>query len=765
MDEDEFGKDDKFVNIYGREIPAVIVGKQKEIALSLTELKQTGVAIYQKSQYEKLSKIDEPFDSNFVDYMLESAKAYMLNNKVSFSQDQIMRSIENCKSILIGNKSPVSRKQPTFLKHRSVAKRGDDEIFIQLANTSTQAQSSNPKQKMPDFKNINPKLHVSPKISPELIKPTKQIALNGRDIRESEVGKSFEDEAKKLKNGIDKTQDETKKLKNGSDKTHDAPKRFSYNTGQRECTVFVTQIDKRNCVWVRDKANDEILESIHAKINEEVKYQKVASKPWKKEKVYMAEDEGCWFRCKIVRMSPLTVFFLDYGNIAEVDEIMEVSEDLAKIPCLAVRITFKEAEYMPVLEDEIRINFFYHNSDGTYFVNVLNSLKATTDRNDQTRHSLVANEVKKDVKEPSKICKSDQKINEVFFKKPPLFCEISEGQLVAIVQVNEEIFYLRTKECFTKLKDVEAKIEEYSKNAKSVVNVKLNQVVLHYNNKTNKFNRVVVLKVSNDVVEVEALDYPERFTTDLKNLKLINEQLSKEPITCFPAGRLTGFENKQLGDNCKEIITKHIKTRTKFRVVLGFDDEFDLFDGSQLLSDQLLTGPEGSKKIYLKDVTLYKPEIGVNSYLCGYYKSSDNFAIVPSKELQEHIDYVLRSEIEDSVPYIAVENEVCLCYFVDQWYRCAVIRIFDKECEVMLLDFGNVELIRKENLRKPDDHIMKVPALALPCKLIGLPSHQNIEAALKKIVLEGELYNVDVKKITEGKCHVKLPEVYAALKD
>jgi hypothetical protein len=56
----------------------------------------------------------------------------------------------------------------------------------------------------------------------------------------------------------------------------------------------VTQIDKPNCIWVRDKVNDELLNSVHVKINEEATFQKVAPKPWEMDKVYMAQDEGCW---------------------------------------------------------------------------------------------------------------------------------------------------------------------------------------------------------------------------------------------------------------------------------------------------------------------------------------------------------------------------------------------------------------------------------------------------------------------------------------
>jgi hypothetical protein len=139
--------------------------------------------------------------------------------------------------------------------------------------------------------------------------------------------------------------------------------------------------------------------------------------------------------------------------------------------------------------------------------------------------------------------------------------------------------------------------------------------------------------------------------------------------------------------------------------------------------------------------------------------------LVPSEELQNHIDYVLRSEIEDDEPYSPTVKEVCLCFYVDQWYRCVVSRILNSEYEVLLLDFGNVEIIKKENLRKLDEQSRQVPPLALPCKLIGLPKDQNVEDLLKNIIIEGEIYNVDVKCIDEGKCQVEIPSVYQKIKD
>lgn len=357
---------------------------------------------------------------------------------------------------------------------------------------------------------------------------------------------------------------------------------------------------------------------------------------------------------------------MDYGNIAEVDEVREASEELSKFPCMAVRVTFKASEYNPVLEDEITIKCVFRNDDKTYFVNVLEAPKKNT--------SATFQESRNGIKESNFLLKESSqtvspRTSRGFFKKPSSFCHLSNDQTVAIVQVQDEIFYLRTKECFAKLKDLENSIEEYAKDAKQIDSVKPNQLVLYHDQKSNKLKRAVVLKVYKRNIDIETFDYMERFTTSLNNLKTINEKLSEEPITCFPGGRLVGFENQQLDDNCKAIIAEHIQKRTKFQVNLGFDDELDLFNGSQLLSEQLKKAPKSPERIFLKDMISYEPQLGTNLYLCGDYKNSEDFFLVPGNLLKKHMDYIMRSEIEDEKVYTPVENEVCLCYYVGTHVR------------------------------------------------------------------------------------------------
>ncbi|RZB39810.1 uncharacterized protein BDFB_007985 [Asbolus verrucosus] len=706
--------DHEYVDIHGRDISAVIYGKTGEVAFPLNELKQTGVGIYQKSQYAKLATVDKQFDDDFHLFMLESAKSYMLKNKISFSEGQILKSINNCKKILTDKKKQSSPKG--FFKNRLVEEKDDNEIHIQVANVSTvptspQSSAFNPKRKSNILKSLSKK---SPR------------ELSFKNPGKIEVNRNAtpkrNEEQKQATNG---NQNGTPSRKLRQPKMQILEKILLNEQKQTEHDVVVTCIEKRNCIWVRDKANLHLFNDIYKRVNEEEKSQNSPPKPWEFEKVYMAPDEGLWFRCKIMRFTPLIVFFLDYGNTAEVDELKSVSDELAKIPCMAVRLTFRENEYVPVLEDELKIKIVKQNEDGTYFVSIL---ERTTNNRETTN-------VKK-VESPPK-----------FTKKPPPLCPLQNGQKVVIIHEEGAVLYLRTKECYQKLKEIEWEIEEHVKSAQPLQHIDVNQLLL-VRHEDGKFYRAIAKKIVKGKINLEFLDYVKRALVDKDSIRNINESLSRVPVTYIRGHKLKDFD--EIDAECRNFINKSIQERKKYSVILDEFADFDLSDGTQSLSEQLQSLKSGDKRIFLQDVKCYEPDFGINSYLCGCYKDSDDFALVPSDELSVHIDSVLMQEMEDQDPYEPVAGEVCFCLYMDHWYRCVITRILNMEYEVFLLDFGNVEVVTKNEVRKPNPQITEIPALALPCRLVDYPDHPKVQDLLKNMIIDGELYKVEVKSINEA---------------
>lgn len=53
------------------------------------------------------------------------------------------------------------------------------------------------------------------------------------------------------------------------------------------------------------------------------------------------------------------------------------------------------------------------------------------------------------------------------------------------------------------------------------------------------------------------------------------------------------------------------------------------------------------------------------------------------------------------------------------WYRGAVVGKDDDGSHIYFVDFGNTELVKKENIRNIFEELVKVPALAMICQLDG----------------------------------------------
>lgn len=57
----------------------------------------------------------------------------------------------------------------------------------------------------------------------------------------------------------------------------------------------VTCIDKPNCIWVRDTANDDVFTKVFIMANKAAEQQSTALKPWHTDKVYLAQDDDSWY--------------------------------------------------------------------------------------------------------------------------------------------------------------------------------------------------------------------------------------------------------------------------------------------------------------------------------------------------------------------------------------------------------------------------------------------------------------------------------------
>jgi hypothetical protein len=108
-----YSEDKGYVNIYGHDVRVYVCEKTGQIVIPIDELKEMGFRLYKKSQYGKLLIDDNQFSKEFDMYMLQSAQTYMLENKITFKENDILESINKCKKMLTGGQNDTTMSTPT----------------------------------------------------------------------------------------------------------------------------------------------------------------------------------------------------------------------------------------------------------------------------------------------------------------------------------------------------------------------------------------------------------------------------------------------------------------------------------------------------------------------------------------------------------------------------------------------------------------------------------------------------------------------------
>ncbi|KAJ8983119.1 hypothetical protein NQ317_001863 [Molorchus minor] len=125
-----------------------------------------------------------------------------------------------------------------------------------------------------------------------------------------------------------------------------------------------------------------------------------------------------------------------------------------------------------------------------------------------------------------------------------------------------------------------------------------------------------------------------------------------------------------------------------------------------------------------------------------------------TEDIISHFEAITGLEVEDNVPYKSEELEMCLVLFKGpdddeaNWFRATVLSVEDDGYEVVFIDFGNQEKVKRSDL-------------------IGIPHKPEIVKHLKELLPEGEQVDVIVKGLGANGHHkyqIEIPSLYKALK-
>jgi hypothetical protein len=80
------------------------------------------------------------------------------------------------------------------------------------------------------------------------------------------------------------------------------------------------------------------------------------------------------------------------------------------------------------------------------------------------------------------------------------------------------------------------------------------------------------------------------------------------------------------------------------------------------------------------------------------------------------------STVKTDVDFIATlePGAACMALCEDVWYRARITQIQEDGINVLFVDYGNSEVVRRDNLRRVCKELMELPVQAFHCKLSGI---------------------------------------------
>lgn len=255
------------------------------------------------------------------------------------------------------------------------------------------------------------------------------------------------------------------------------------------------------------------------------------------------------------------------------------------------------------------------------------------------------------------------KVQQYFHRKNYL-SEFRNGLRVIIIHEENSLLYLRCLDGLAKLQQIENAIKDYTKSLKKVDIVVPNQSLLYRDLIDNEFKRVVVQRINKDKVEIQYIDYIKNAKVNLDSLYVTTEEIGLAPITHLPGKKLLGFTSKDFGIIERQIIKKSIETRKVYKIIFNSDSSLDLQAGTIILSNLL----QSNERVSLKDIQAFKPECGLDTYLCGCFINSSDFSVVNANALKEYQSDVFQNNV-DPEPYLPLINEACLALYDGEFDR------------------------------------------------------------------------------------------------
>ena len=519
----------------------------------------------------------------------------------------------------------------------------------------------------------------------------------------------------------------------------------------KDLKVLVVHIDSPKKFWVHKESSLNDLEEFQEKLQVHCESTPDKENP-QVQNVVGAMFSNVWYRAVVlsVKEKNLTVEFIDYGNILEIDlnsnSIKDLPKDLIDVPIFATQFSLKgnwkknaTAKFEEIIEE-------YEDLVSVVILEESNPVVVDLYKGGESIYDILMREGVGDGDHGTKI---DEPTNFGFKTNDNDKSEISipeddkdkrkESNLVTVY-----ISHCNSPDDFYIQKESSTEVLHAISNA-------LSEAHNFEDAATKEDNKLYAAKFPNDGMWYRAKllrrvdEGAEVFFVDFGNVSIVNE-IKYLPVDLIKIPYLSQNLCLVYGNNCdswsrkacERFLEYNDERPLKMKTMVERRDKsiVELYYEGKSISEELENYCEndGRSNVYV---------CHVDSPSCFYVRHVED----------EKFDFIIKKLSENGKDcenlLLSEQNPGTLCLVADNeeeeeegnvWHRGKILRISDDGCEVFLIDYGKV-LISRKNLKKLSDDLTGIPPRAIKCSL-NLPEMENIPEIVKdefiKLLPDGE---------------------------
>ncbi|XP_071476635.1 tudor domain-containing 6-like [Diadema antillarum] len=448
-------------------------------------------------------------------------------------------------------------------------------------------------------------------------------------------------------------------------------------------------------------------------------------------------EDGAWYRAQVTQAEPATqpeVLFIDYGNKSKVTlaDLRVLPQAMTSLPAQAMQCFLSDLTPAQAASPAAVDKFTQLITDKQLVAKVIQkeTAKVSVDLHDTSTPEDVniTDEIKKvvaDVEEPPSY-------------PPPRITESSDAVYVTNVDAETGTVYIQLASSTEQLDSVtsimQSTYESCGSDEYQLPNPVVSQACCTKFSEDEQWYRGVVMATTATTATVHFIDYGNREEKLLSDLKAPTEELLNIPhiaLECHMDGLPLVPWQQEAADHLlnitaeKELACSFTSTSHPHSIRLR-DEAMDVHAEMEKFFGE-------SKGVALRQPAVYPPpsvnELTQTGYVVNVDAASGTVYLQLSSATEQldtitaQLETTYQSSGNELLLTDVCESQACCTKFSedDQWYRGVVRSKTATTAHIFFVDYGNSEEKQLTDLRAPPPELLKIPQIALECKLQGIP--------------------------------------------